>query len=497
ENGVEIFDGRTIEVWLASDHEADAYARTLAAVGDIASAEVVELSPEPWAAAAGPVADAAPDDAPAAVGPAEAGPELEEAAPPPVAKPVVKPVAKPTAAEGTAASHGKKAVATVRVDAERLDQLMHLMGEVVVARTRVETLAGGLEVPGLPQALKDLVRSSQSLQAMVMQVRMVPVEAVFLRMPRLVRDLSSKLGKQVELVLTGAETELDRTVVDTLGDPLVHLVRNAPDHGIESPDARVKAGKPPTATLETSAKHAGGSVVIGVRDDGNGIDPQSDGRKAVANGLIPAEAVETLDMAGAIELLFSPGFSTASEMSEVSGRGVGMDAVRTAVRGLGGEITLSSELGVGTIAHIRLPLTLAILAALLVETGGRSLAIPLDRVERTLHLADHAVRHVAGQPMLLLRDGVLRLLDLATALGYESTGKGEHVVVVPAGDTRLALRVDRLIGQRELVTRPLPRTATAAALSGGAVLSDGGIALIVDCDRLAEKAGARILSTAA
>src|SRR5581483_5178595 len=156
ENGVEIFDGRTIEVWLASDHEADAYARTLAAVGDIASAEVVELSPEPWAAAAGPVADAAPDDAPAAVGPAEAGPELEEAAPPPVAKPVVKPVAKPTAAEGTAASHGKKAVATVRVDAERLDQLMHLMGEVVVARTRVETLAGGLGVPGLPQALKDL-----------------------------------------------------------------------------------------------------------------------------------------------------------------------------------------------------------------------------------------------------------------------------------------------------------------------------------------------------
>jgi two-component system chemotaxis sensor kinase CheA len=331
--------------------------------------------------------------------------------------------------------------------------------------------------------MQELTRSSQALQAMVMQVRMIPVDAVFMRFPRLVRDLSSKLGKDVELKLVGKDTELDRTVVEALGDPLVHLIRNSLDHGLEPPADRVAAGKPQAGTLEISARHAGGNVVIEVRDDGRGIDPVKVGKRAVDRGLITAEAAAALDGKGAAELLFLPGFSTAEVTSDISGRGVGMDAVRTMIRELGGEVTLTSELGQGTVAQIRLPLTLAIMNALLVEAGGQPYAIPLDRVERTLRLADQTLRSVAGQRMLVLRDGVLPVLDGAQALGAAPAADAEHAVIVRGQDRRLALAVTRLVGQRELVTRPLPSdVADRAAVSGGAVLSDGRIALIVDCD---------------
>ena len=256
---------------------------------------------------------------------------------------------------------------------------MHYMGELVLHRTQVEALAAGADVPGLSQAMQDLTRASQALQAMVMQVRMIPVEAVFLRFPRLVRDLQTKLGKDVELRLVGKDTELDRTVVDALGDPLVHLVRNSLDHGLEPPEERVAAGKPATGVLEISARHAGGNVVITVSDDGRGIDPERVARKAAERGLIAEDAVASVDSARAAELLFHPGFSTAEVTSDISGRGVGMDAVRSSIRELGGEVLLSSEPGAGTTAQIRLPLTLAIMAALLVEVGGRPFAIPLDR----------------------------------------------------------------------------------------------------------------------
>jgi two-component system chemotaxis sensor kinase CheA len=352
-----------------------------------------------------------------------------------------------------------------------------------VHRTLVESLAAHADVPGLSQAMQELTRSSQALQAMVMQVRMIPVDAVFMRFPRLVRDLSGKLGKDVELKLVGKDTELDRTVVEALGDPLVHLIRNSLDHGLEGPEDREAAGKPKVGTLEISARHAGGNVVIEVRDDGRGIDPVKVGKRAVDRGLITAEVAAGLDSKGAAELLFAPGFSTAEVTSDISGRGVGMDAVRTIIRELGGEVTLTSEVGQGTVAQIRLPLTLAIMAALLVEAGGQPFAIPLDRVERTLRLADQTVRSVAGERMLVLRDGVLPVLDGATALGGVSVGDAEHAVIVRGQDRRLALAVTHLVGQRELVTRPLPSdVADRAAVSGGAVLSDGRIALIVDCD---------------
>jgi two-component system chemotaxis sensor kinase CheA len=328
---------------------------------------------------------------------------------------------------------------------------------------------------------------------MVMQVRMIPVEAVFLRFPRLVRDLSTKLDKQVDLKLVGKETELDRTVVDALGDPLVHLVRNALDHGLESPAVRKAAGKPETGTLEISARHAGGNVIISVRDDGHGIDPAKVAKKAADKGLIPAELIETIDAKAAAELLFHPGFSTAEVTSDISGRGVGMDAVRTIVRELGGEVLLASELGQGTTAQIRLPLTLAIMAAMLVEVDGRPFAVPIDRIERTVRFADHTVRSVAGARMLVMGDGVIPIVDGGARLARKPTPEADHGVIVRTADARLVLSVTRLVGQHELVTRPLPpEVAERAALTGGAVLADGQIALIVDCDALGEGAAPRV-----
>jgi two-component system chemotaxis sensor kinase CheA len=360
------------------------------------------------------------------------------------------------------------------------------MGELVLCRTEVEALSAEAAVPGLSQAVQRLARSSQALQATVTRVRMVPVDVVFLRFPRLVRDLAGRLGKQVELRLAGQDTELDRTVVDALGDPLVHLVRNALDHGLEEPGERAAAGKSPTGTLELAARHAGGHVIVSVRDDGRGIDADAIAQMAVARGLIDVDVAETIDAAGAIELLFAPGFSTAATPTDISGRGVGMDAVRSSVRALGGEITLTSEPGGGTLAQLRLPLTLASIAALLVTADGLPFAVPIDRVVRTVRLADQAVHTVAGAPVLALGDEVMPLLDAGVALGRGvGVERRDFAVVVSAAERRVALAVGRLVGQRELVTRRLPRDVSArAAAAGGAVLPDGGIALVVDCDAL-------------
>ena len=452
---VEAFVGREVHAWLATEETEEDLVAFAGSVPDVAAVQAALEAPE----------HEAPD-------PQRNG-------------------------SGPAAGHKTKGASTVRVDAERLDQLMHCMGELVLHRTQVEGLAAGADVPGLSQAMQNLTRTSHALQQMVMQVRMIPVEAVFLRFPRLVRDLTTKLDKQVDLKLVGKETELDRTVIDALGDPLVHLVRNALDHGLEAPETRIAAGKPATGTLEISARHAGGNVIISVRDDGAGIDPARVARKAAERGLIAADAVDTIDAKGAAELLFHPGFSTADFTSDISGRGVGMDAVRTTVRELGGEVLLASELGAGTTAQIRLPLTLAIMAAMLVEVEGRPFAVPIDRIERTVRFADHTVRSVAGARMLVMRDGVLPIIDGGTRLARVPTPDAGHGVIVRAADARLVLSVTRLVGQHELVTRPLPaEVAERAALSGGAVLADGQIALIVDCDALADGVAPRVAAPA-
>jgi two-component system, chemotaxis family, sensor kinase CheA len=449
EDHVEAFDGRRVDVWVAAGVEAAALSAALTSVPDVATAEVAEV------AEAGVVAEAEP----------------------------VAPVPVPVVASER--GEGGRVAATVRVDAERLDQLMHLMGELVVQRTQVEVLAAQAEVPGLSQAMTDLTRCSHALQAIVMQVRMIPVEAVFLRFPRLVRDLSSKLGKHVELELVGQDTELDRTVVDAIGDPLVHLVRNALDHGLETPAEREAAGKPAAGTVRLSARHAGGNVVITVADDGRGVDRRAVAAKAVRAGLMSADQADGIDMARAIELLFTPGLSTREQADDISGRGIGMDAVRAKVRELGGEVLLTSEPGAGSTAQIRLPLTLAIMSALLVRAGGRVFGIALDRIDRTVRLADHPERSAAGQRMLVVGDAVLPLYDAAAALGHQRADDCEFAVIVQSQERSIALAVSTLIGQRELVTRPLPADlAELAPVSGAAVLSDGEIALLVDCDAL-------------
>ena len=468
---VDTFDGRRIEAWVLTEHDIATVDAAVRAVPDIETVAVTATA----ATAAEPAetADASAPEAPAAA-PAHPAP----AAP----------------SGGAAPSH--RSTTTVRVDAERLDQLMHYMGELVVHRTRVESLAAGAGVEGLWEAIGELTRSSQSLQAMVMQVRMIEVDAVFMRFPRLVRDLSTKFGKQVDLVLAGRDTELDRTVVDALGDPLVHLVRNSLDHALEPPEERLAAGKPAMGTLELAARHAGSNVVITVRDDGRGINPELVARRAAERGLIAQDAVDSVDMARAIELLFTPGFSTAETTSDISGRGVGMGAVRNAIRSLGGAVVMTSELGVGSTVQVRLPLTLAIVPALLVESHATPFAIPLERVERTVNVAEQTVRSVLGRRTLVLNDGVLPLIDLAEALGYDPAPDAGYVVIVRGAERRLALALERLVGQRELVTRPLPaEVGDASSLSGGAVLSNGEIALIVDCDALADACGAATASS--
>lgn len=462
EGEVDGFDGRLIELLLATENEIDDVAAALRTVPDVADVRVAEHTPEP-----------VEEIAPLAAVDESGAPEASTA---------------PTAS--APAAHKKAGHQTVRVDADRLDQLMHLMGELVVQRTHVEALSAEADVPGLSQAMQELTRSSHALQAMVMQIRMIPIEAVFMRFPRLVRDVASKLDKQVELDLVGKETELDRTVVDAIGDPLVHLIRNSLDHGLESPADRVAAGKAPTGTLTIAARHAGGSIIITVKDDGRGINPQKVAAVAVERGLITREQAQLVDMRGAIELLFAPGFSTAAEVGALSGRGVGMDAVREKIRELGGEVTVTSVQGEGTVNEIRLPLTLAIMSALLVEAGDKPFGIPLQRVERTMRLDDNPVRSVAGAKMLVLKDEALplrRAVDVfgGAALGAAADLPDTHVVIVRGQEGSVALSVSKLIGQRELVTRPLPQNvAQEAAVSGAAVLSNGDIVLLADCDAL-------------
>jgi two-component system chemotaxis sensor kinase CheA len=468
EGEVDGFDGRIVEVLLATDHEVEAVAAAIRGVPDVADARVAEAVVEPVEESA-PLVAVDDDGAPASAAV----------------------TAGATGAAGSGSAAKKGAHQTVRVDAERLDQLMHLMGELVVQRTHVEALSLEADVPGLSQAMQELTRSSHALQAMVMQIRMIPIEAVFMRFPRLVRDVASKLDKQVELDLVGKETELDRTVVDAIGDPLVHLIRNSLDHGLEAPEDRIAAGKAPTGKLTIAARHAGGSIAITVKDDGRGINPQKVAAVAVQRGLITREQAQLIDMRGAIELLFTPGFSTASEVGALSGRGVGMDAVREKIRELGGEVTVTSVQGEGTVNEIRLPLTLAIMSALLVEAGEQPFGIPLQRVERTMRLDDNPVRSVAGRKMLVLKDEALPLRRAVDVFGGAAggadgrAGTDTHVVIVRGQEGSIALSVSKLIGQRELVTRPLPpNVAQEAAVSGAAVLSNGDIVLLADCDAL-------------
>jgi len=465
-DAAEGFAGPDIVAWVVGDEapSVDVVRATVGGVGDVADVDVWFVPP----VAASPSVD----------GPVERAPDAE---------PTVAAAGRATATNGT------RRASSVRVDADRLDQLMHGMGELVVHRTRLEALLSGDERSEVRDGLQDLQRSSQALHQLVMQVRMIPVDAVFMRFPRLVRDLASRLDKRVDLQLVGRDTELDRTVVDALGDPLVHLVRNALDHGLEDADERTAAGKDPVGTLTIAARQSSGQVVISVADDGRGIDPATVAARAVDRGLIPAEQAAEIDARRAVELLFAPGFSTVEEASDISGRGVGMDAVRTSIRGLGGEVSVRSTPGAGTTTEVRLPLTLAITSGLLVDVAGQPYAVPLDRVERIVRLEDENVRSAVGRPVLVQREGALSLLDGPTVLGEVGRGPVEtpFALILRGHDRAVALAVSRLDGQRELVTRPMPSAvARNAPVAGGAVLAGGEIALVVDVDQLTADADA-------
>ena len=384
---------------------------------------------------------------------------------------------------------------TVRIDVARLDEMMNLVGELVIDRTRLIQLGNGLRHGYDEQCASDLAETAQhmgrivdELQESIMKARMLPVETLFNRLPRVVRDLAQRSGKKVDFIVEGKETELDRSVIEELHDPLVHLLRNAVDHGVETPDRRVARGKSEVGRIRLTATHRDNRIVIEVEDDGRGIDPQKIRETAVERGAISAEMAERLSDQEALELIFSPGFSTAEVVSDVSGRGVGMDIVRTNIEKLNGSIAVESRPGEGTRFSLELPLTLAILDALMVGTGDQVLAIPLVSVVETLRVRKAEIHRVNRCEVIQLRDQVLPLVRLDRALGLPTDGQSADrvfVVAVRMGDHRVGLVVDSLLGELQVVIKSLGRqVGNLAGVMGATILGDGRVALILDVPSL-------------
>ncbi len=373
---------------------------------------------------------------------------------------------------------------TVRVDIGRLDKLMNLVGELVIGRARIERLAMEAKIKAFDEPLSQLGRISGEIQELVTKLRMVPVSFVFDRFPRIVRDLSKNMGKEIDLVIEGKETELDRTVIDEIGDPMVHLIRNAVDHGVETPEERKKAQKSRQGTVFIAAYQEGNGVIIEVRDDGKGIDTTVVRKKAVERGMLTPEEAAALTEEEAIRLVFLPGFSTAKEVTDVSGRGVGMDAVKNKVESLGGQFQVESAVGKGTRVLIRLPLTLAIVLALLIRVGEETYAISLENVEETLLVQKDEIKYVHGTPVTNVRGEILSLKKLSTILRGENKNDDAQeypVVVVKLGRNRVGFIVDELVGQQEIVIKPLGKLLSKVrGMAGATILGDGNVALILD-----------------
>lgn len=396
------------------------------------------------------------------------------------------PSTKPAQEVNKAASKAKpkKGSQTVRVDIGRLDNLMNLVGELVIGKARIERLVMESSLREFDEPLSQLGRISGDIQELVTKLRMVPVTYIFDRFPRLIRDISKTLSKDVELVIEGQETELDRTVIDEIGDPMVHLIRNSVDHGIEIPEIRRAAGKPSKGTIKIAAYQEGSSVIIEVSDDGKGIDPIAVGKKAVERGLVTKEALAEMSDDEIIQYVFLPGFSMAKEVTDLSGRGVGMDAVKRKVEYLGGQFDARSKLGEGTSVYIRLPLTLAIVLSLLVKVGEEIYAIPLENVDETILVKKEDLKKMHGKPVTLLRGEVLSLGDLAATLDTPREDEERHeypVVVVRVGRNKIGFIVDALVGQQEIVIKSLGRILSKIkGIAGATILGDGNVALILD-----------------
>jgi two-component system chemotaxis sensor kinase CheA len=386
---------------------------------------------------------------------------------------------------------------TVRVDTQRLDDIMNMVGELVLARNRLATLKSTVADPELANAVANLDVVTSDLQASVMKTRMQPVKKVFGRFQRVVRDLARNLDKEVDLILQGEDTDLDKNLVEALADPLVHLVRNAVDHGVESPDAREKAGKPRRGKVVLSAAQEGDHILLSIEDDGKGMDAEVLRRKAVDKGLMDEEAAARLDDRDCYNLIFHPGFSTKTEISDVSGRGVGMDVVKTRIAQMNGTLEVESAKGEGSRIAIKLPLTLAILPTLMVILGKQSFALPLANVVEIFNLDPSRTNTVGGQLTVRVRDRALPLFHLRDWLVSDAASDAAdaaadavqgHVVVVDVSGAHVGLVVDFLVGQEQVVIKPLGALLQGLlGMAGATITGDGKIALILDVPGLMRK----------
>jgi len=418
---------------------------------------------------------------------------------PKVAKPVAAPVAaakkstpkpapaapaKPATADKKSAPAASQGETTVRVDTKRLDQIMNMVGELVLVRNRLTSLGMTKDDEDLTKAVSNLDAVTTDLQGAVMKTRMQPIKKVFGRFPRVVRDLARSLKKEIKLVLEGEETDLDKNLVEALADPLVHLVRNSVDHGVEEPDAREAAGKSREGTVVLSASQEGDHILLTIRDDGAGMNAEKLKEIAISRGVLDADAAARMSDREAFSLIFAPGFSTKTEISEVSGRGVGMDVVKTKITQLNGTVNIDSELGVGTVLEIKVPLTLAILPTLMVVVGEQTFALPLAGVNEIFHLDLTNTNIVDGQLTIIVREKAIPLfyLDQWLVRNYvEKPRNSGHVVIVQVGTQQIGFVVDSLIGQEEVVIKPLDRLLHGTpGMAGATITSDGGIALIID-----------------
>ncbi|SEO66352.1 two-component system, chemotaxis family, sensor kinase CheA [Luteibacter sp. UNC138MFCol5.1] len=377
---------------------------------------------------------------------------------------------------------------TVRVDTHRLDGLVDAAGELVLVRNRLSNLAPRGTNDPMERAIGELERVAEDLQNAVLRMRMQPVGKLFSRFPRIVRDLARQLGKEIELVTEGEDTDIDRTVVEALADPLVHLLRNAVDHGIEMPDARAREGKPRAGTVRLAAGQFGDRIVITVTDDGKGMDPEVLRRKAVEKGLMDEEQAARLDERECYEIVFRPGFSTASQVSDISGRGVGMDVVKTKIVELGGTLSIDSRVGHGSTVRLSVPLTLAILRVLMVRVGDRLLSLPMSNVAEVFELVPGQIQELDGRIVAAHRQRALPLADLGRWAG--AAGKGGHVVVVQIGHQTLGCLVDEVLGREDVMAKPLgPFLKDVPGVAGATITGDGRIALVLDLAGLADDGG--------
>lgn len=429
----------------------------------------------------------------AAVTPAKSEPAAapKAAAPGPASAPSTSaaPAAPVAADKSASAQQAAQAETTVRVDTKRLDQIMNMIGELVLVRNRLVSLSGTVQNEEMSKAISNLDVVTADIQGAVMKTRMQPIKKVFGRFPRVVRDLARSLQKDIELVLEGEETDLDKNLVEALADPLVHLVRNSVDHGIEMPEVRQKAGKKRTGTVKLAAAQAGDHILLTIHDDGAGMDPEKLKGIAIKRGILDTDAAARMSDTEAFNLIFAPGFSTKEQISDISGRGVGMDVVKTKITQLNGTVHIHSKMGEGTLLEIKVPLTLAILPTLMVVVGKQTFALPLAGVSEIFHLDLNKTNVVDGQLTVVVRNKAIPLFFLEHWLvkGSDKKRRREqgHVVIVQIGTQQVGFVVDSLIGQEEVVIKPLDALLQGTpGMAGATITSDGGIALILDVPNL-------------